>query len=161
MRIGYGYDLHRLAEGRRCWIGGVEIPSEKGLLGHSDADVLLHAITDALLGALALGDIGSHFPDSDPDWEGRDSSFFLVRVYQIILEKGWRIVNIDSTVVAEAPRLRPHVESIRRRIGEILQISSDAVSVKATTNEKLGPVGREEAVAAHAVVLVERIPESD
>lgn len=161
MRIGYGYDLHRLVEGRRCWIGGVEIPSEKGLLGHSDADVLLHAITDALLGSLALGDIGSHFPDSDPDWEGRDSSFFLARIYQIILERGWRIVNIDSTVVAEAPRLRPHVESIRKRIGEILQISSDVVSVKATTNEKLGPVGREEAITAHAVVLVERIPESD
>lgn len=161
MRIGYGYDLHRLVEGRPCWIGGVEIPSEKGLLGHSDADVLLHAITDALLGALALGDIGAHFPDSDPAWKDGDSSLFLARVYRMILKKGWRVVNIDSTVVAEVPRLRSHVESIRTRIGEILKISSEAVSVKATTNEKAGPVGREEAIAAHAVVLVERIPESD
>jgi len=154
IRIGYGYDLHRLVEGRPCIIGGVEIPCQKGLLGHSDADVLLHAITDALLGSLALGDIGTHFPDTDPDWKDRDSSFFLHETMQFLLVRDWHVLNIDATVIAEQPTLKPYVSAIRGRIAELLGLSVEQVSVKATTSEEVGALGRGEAIAAHVVVLV-------
>lgn len=153
-RVGYGYDLHRLIEGRPCIIGGVEIPFERGLLGHSDADVLLHAITDALLGALALGDIGTHFPDTDPDYEGADSGELLVKVRQLVDEKGWDIGNVDATVIAERPRLNPYINEIRRSVASLLRVEVERVSVKATTSERLGFIGAGEGIAAHAVALV-------
>lgn len=156
-RIGYGYDLHKLTDGRRCIIGGVHIPFDKGLEGHSDADVLLHAITDALLGALALGDIGTHFPDSNSEWEGAESRIFLERTVRLLSEKGWRIQNIDSTVIAEKPKLNPFIGDIRKSIATMLKIEPDRVSVKATTHEKLGFLGKGEGIAAHAVVLIKSI----
>lgn len=154
IRVGYGYDLHRLAEGRRCVIGGVEIPFERGLEGHSDADVLLHAITDALLGAVAMGDIGTHFPDSDPEWKDADSGELLGSIGTKVKDAGWRIVNVDATVIAEAPQLNPYIRQIRESVGSILDIGAECVSVKATTSEKVGFLGRGEAIAAHAVLLV-------
>lgn len=157
-RIGFGYDLHKLSEGRKCIIGGVEIPFEKGLKGHSDADVLLHAISDALLGSLALGDIGSHFPDSDPAWEGADSRLLLRQVYQKITDRGYVIENLDSTVIAERPKLNPHIGKICETIASLLDIEKDQVSVKATTHEKLGALGKGEGIAAHAVVLIKTMP---
>jgi len=153
-RIGYGYDLHKLTPGRDCIIGGVTIPFEKGLLGHSDADVLLHAITDALLGSLALGDIGIHFPDTDPKWSGADSSELLKKSYAMLAEQGWEIQNIDSTVIAEEPKLKPYIEKIRNSIASILGIDSGRVSVKATTSEQMGFLGRGEGIAAHSTVLI-------
>src|SRR5690625_676349 len=153
-RIGYGYDLHRLEEGRPCIIGGVELPHDKGLLGHSDADVLLHAITDALLGALALGDIGTWFPDTDPEYSGADSGELLREVWRMVGDKGWRIGNVDATVIAEQPRLNPHIETIRQSVAALLQVEVGRVSVKATTSEKLGFLGAGEGIAAHAVALV-------
>jgi len=153
-RIGYGYDLHRLEEGRPCIIGGVELPHDKGLLGHSDADVLLHAITDALLGALALGDIGTWFPDTDPEYSGADSGELLREVCRMVGDKGWRIGNVDATVIAEQPRLNPHIETIRQSVAALLQVEVGRVSVKATTSEKLGFLGAGEGIAAHAVALV-------
>jgi len=153
-RIGYGYDLHRLEEGRPCIIGGVELPHDKGLLGHSDADVLLHAITDALLGALALGDIGTWFPDTDPEYAGADSGKLLSEVCRMVGEKGWHIGNVDATVIAEQPRLNPHIGTIRQSVATLLQVGVDRVSVKATTSEKLGFLGAGEGIAAHAVALV-------
>lgn len=156
-RIGYGYDLHKLVEGRPCIIGGVTIPFDKGLDGHSDADVLLHAITDALLGALALGDIGTHFPDTDPEWEGADSAVLLSEVDRILRKKGWQIQNIDSTIIAEEPKLNPFVDKIRQSIASVLSIDLNTVSVKATTSEKLGFLGRGEGIAAHAVVLIKSV----
>ena len=156
-RIGYGYDLHKLVEGRPCIIGGITIPFDKGLDGHSDADVLLHAITDALLGALALGDIGTHFPDTDPEWEGADSAVLLSEVDRILRKKGWQIQNIDSTIIAEEPKLNPFMDKIRQSIASVLSIDLDTVSVKATTSEKLGFLGRGEGIAAHAVVLIKSV----
>ncbi len=156
LRIGSGYDVHQLAQGRELWLGGVLIPHEKGLLGHSDADVLLHAITDAILGALAMGDIGMHFPDTDPRWKGADSKVLLKEVVAKVNAAGWRIGNVDSTVVMERPKLRPHIDTMRAAIAPLLGIPVDSVSVKATTNEKMGFAGREEGVLAQAVVLMVR-----
>lgn len=155
MKIGYGFDIHRIAEGRKLMLGGVQIPWDKGLLGHSDADVLLHAITDALLGAVALGDIGSHFPDTDPAYKNADSSVLLTHCYALINQKGYRLGNLDATVVAEQPKLRPYIDEIRSSIALLLEVDIEQVSVKATTSEKMGFVGREEGISATAVVLLE------
>jgi 2-C-methyl-D-erythritol 2,4-cyclodiphosphate synthase len=154
MRIGYGFDTHKLVEGRRLVLGGVEIPFEKGLLGHSDADVLLHAITDALLGAVALGDIGQHFPDTDPEFKGADSRELLKHCYQLILDEGYKLGNIDATVVAQRPKLMPHIPEIRKTIAADLDVEMNQVSVKATTSEKMGFVGREEGITVSAVALL-------
>lgn len=154
MRIGQGYDVHRLVAERPLILGGIEIPYEKGLLGHSDADVLLHAISDALLGAAALGDIGAHFPDSDPAYRGADSAELLRAVGDLIRTAGYEIGNIDSTVVCQAPKLAPHIASMRARIAEVLALPVGAVSVKASTEEHMGFTGRGEGIAAHAVCLL-------
>ena len=155
MRIGHGYDVHRLVEGRRCVIGGVDIPHEKGLLGHSDADVLLHAIMDAVLGAMAAGDIGKLFPDSDPAYKGADSLVLTRRVAEVMTQRGYRLGNIDATVIAQAPKLAPHIPAMRERIAEAFGVEVDRVSVKATTEERLGFTGSGEGIAAHAVCLLE------
>ncbi len=154
MRIGHGFDVHRLVEGRPLIVGGVTIPHELGLLGHSDADVLLHAICDALLGAAALGDIGRHFPDTDPRYRGADSRVLLREVHRLIGERGYRVVNVDATLIAQAPRMAPHIETMRRHIAADLAVEVDAVNVKATTTEKLGFTGRGEGIAAEAVCLL-------
>ena len=156
MRIGHGYDVHRLVEGRKLMLGGVEIPCEKGLLGHSDADVLLHAVCDALLGAAALGDIGGMFPDNDPQYSGADSWLLLKKVAQAVEEKGYRVENIDATVIAQAPKLKPYISSMRKRIASACGLELDDVSVKATTEERLGFTGSGEGIAAHAVCLLEK-----
>ena len=156
LRIGHGYDVHAFAENRKCIIGGVNIPCEKGLLGHSDADVLLHAISDSLLGAAALGDIGKHFPDTDPIYEGADSILLLKLVNSLLIKQGYRVVNIDSTVIAQVPKLAPYIDEMRKSIAEALSIDVDFVSVKATTEEKLGFTGRKEGISAHAVCLIEK-----
>ena len=155
MRIGHGYDVHRLVEGRKCIIGGVDIPHEKGLLGHSDADVLLHAIKDAVLGAMAAGDIGKLFPDNDPTYKGADSLILTRRVAEVMTERGYRLGNIDATVIAQAPKLAPHIPAMRERIAEAFGVEVDRVSVKATTEERLGFTGSGEGIAAHAVCLLE------
>lgn len=155
MRIGNGYDVHRLVEGRRLIIGGVEIDFPRGLLGHSDADVLLHAIIDAMLGAAALGDIGQHFPDSDPSIKNIDSGIMLQRVNQLLADKNYSVVNVDSIVVAQRPKLAPHIPLMRQRIADLLELDIDRVSVKAKTEEGLGFTGSGEGIAAHAVVLIE------
>lgn len=154
MRIGHGYDVHRLVEGRDLIIGGVKIPHEKGLLGHSDADVLLHAVADALLGAAALGDIGKLFPDNAPEYEGADSRVLLKRVCERVNEEGYRIENIDCTVLAQAPKLRPYIDEMRKQIADCTGLDISAVSVKATTEEGLGFTGAKEGIAAHAVCLL-------
>ena len=154
MRIGTGYDVHRLVEDRALVLGGVLIPYEKGLLGHSDADVLLHAIMDALLGAAALGDIGKHFPDTDDEYKGANSLELLACVYELVKEKGYEVGNIDATILAEAPKLAPYIPQMRLNIARALEIELDSVSVKATTEEKLGFTGEEKGIAAHAVCLV-------
>lgn len=153
-RIGEGWDIHRLVEGRKLILGGVEIPHTKGLLGHSDADALLHAITDALLGAAALGDIGTHFPDTDAQFKGADSGVLLAEAARRVRAKGFAIGNVDSTVIAQAPKLMPHIPVMRARIAELLEISVDQVNVKAKTAEKMGPVGEGLAMEARAVVLL-------
>jgi len=155
MRIGQGYDVHALVAGRKLVMGGVEIPHDKGLAGHSDADVLLHAICDALLGAAALGDIGMHFPDTDPKYEGSNSRTLLKEVAKKIAAQGFRIVNIDCTIVAQAPRMAPHVARMIGNIAADLGLKPAAVSVKATTTEKLGYIGRGEGIAAQAIALIE------
>jgi 2-C-methyl-D-erythritol 2,4-cyclodiphosphate synthase len=155
MRIGHGYDVHRLVEGRRCIIGGVDIPHEKGLLGHSDADVLLHAIMDAVLGAMAAGDIGKLFPDNDPTYKGADSLVLTRRVAEVMVERGYRLGNIDATVIAQAPKLAPHIPAMREKIASAFGVEVDRISVKATTEEKLGFTGSGEGIAAHAVCLLE------
>ena len=155
-RIGIGYDLHRLVEGRKLVLGGVEIPFEKGLLGHSDSDVLTHAICDALLGAAALGDIGTHFPDSDPKWSGAPSLNLLAKVVELVDQHGFGITNIDATVIVERPKLKTYIDSMREQLASVLRIPIDRVSIKAKTNEGLDSVGRNEAIAAHAVVLLHR-----
>lgn len=156
MRIGHGYDVHKFAEDRRLVLGGVEIPFEKGLLGHSDADVLLHAISDALLGAAALGDIGKHFPDTDEQFRGIDSRVLLRYVCSLIFKKGYRIVNIDSTLVLQRPKIADYIEKMRENIAIDCGIDIDVVNVKATTEEKLGFTGSGEGAAAHAVCLIEK-----
>ncbi len=155
MRIGHGYDVHRLVEGRRLILGGVDIPHAKGLLGHSDADVLLHAIADALLGAAALGDIGAHFPDTDPQYAGADSLELLRRVGELLRGHGYAIENIDATVIAQAPKLAPHIPAMRQNIAGALGLELGRVSVKATTEERLGFTGDGSGIAAHAVCLIE------
>ena len=155
-RVGLGYDVHQLVEGRDLWLGGVRIPHTVGALGHSDADVLLHAICDALLGAVGLGDIGTHFPDTDERWKGADSKVLLKAVVGLLHERGWIVGNVDSTLVLESPKIMPHVPAMRAVIAPILGVAEDAVSIKATTNEKMGFVGRKEGVCAHAVALVTR-----
>lgn len=154
IRTGFGYDVHAFSEGRKLILGGVEIPYEKGLLGHSDADVLLHAICDAILGALALGDIGSHFPDTDENYKNIDSRILLEKSYSLIKEKEYKMGNVDCTVVIEKPKLAPYINDMRKVISGLLQCSIDQVSVKATTSEKLGYVGNEEGVKAYAVALL-------
>ena len=154
IRIGNGYDIHQLGAGRPLILGGVEIPHELGLVGHSDADVLTHAIMDAMLGALSLGDIGHYFPPTDPQWAGADSLMLLSKVHQLVQDKGWQVGNIDSVVVAERPKLKPHIAIMRDRLATLLQVQPDQIGIKATTNEKLGPVGREEGIAAYAVILL-------
>jgi 2-C-methyl-D-erythritol 2,4-cyclodiphosphate synthase len=155
MRIGHGYDVHRLVEGRKCIIGGVEIPHEKGLLGHSDADVLLHAVMDAVLGAMAVGDIGHLFPDKDPAYKGADSLALTRRVAALMAERGYRLVNIDATVIAQAPKLAPHITTMRSRIADAFGVPIENISVKATTEEHLGFTGAGEGIAAHAVCLID------
>lgn len=155
-RIGHGFDVHRFGEGDRLMIGGVAIPFEHGFVAHSDGDVLLHAISDALLGACALGDIGRHFPDTDPAWEGADSRVLLRHVAALIHEAGYRIGNVDATVIAQAPKMAPYITTMRERIAEDLALSIDDVNVKATTTERLGFTGRGEGIAAEAVVLLAR-----
>ena len=155
-RIGHGYDVHRLAEGRKCIIGGVDIPHETGLLGHSDADVLVHAVMDALLGAAAMGDIGHLFPDNDPQFEGADSLLLLREVGARLNAAGWTTGNIDATVIAQAPRMAPHIETMRKNIADALGVEIDRINVKATTEERLGFTGAKEGIAAHAVCLIEK-----
>lgn len=157
MRIGHGYDVHKLVEGRKLILGGVEIEYEKGLLGHSDADVLLHAISDSLLGASALGDIGKLFPDTDPEFEGADSLKLLSKVAETLAENGWRVVNIDATVLAQRPKLAPYIETMRENIAYACRVDVDSVSVKATTEEGLGFTGEGLGISAHAVCLIEEL----
>ena len=154
MRIGHGYDVHRLVEGRRLILGGVEVPFDKGLLGHSDADVLTHAVMDALLGAAALGDIGRHFPDTDPAYAGADSLKLLDHVVELLEEKGYQVGNVDATILAQKPKLAPYIEKMRDNLAARMKVEPDQVNVKATTEEKLGFTGAEEGIAAHAVALL-------
>lgn len=157
MRIGHGYDVHKLVEGRKLIMGGVEIPYEKGLLGHSDADVLLHAISDALLGAAALGDIGKLFPDTDPQFKGADSLVLMAEVYRQIKEKGYKVVNIDATIIAQRPKMRPHIDTMRGNIARTLGVDIDCINVKATTEEGMGFTGEGLGISAHAVCLIDNI----
>lgn len=157
LRVGHGYDVHRLVEGRALILGGVTVPFDRGLLGHSDADVLTHAVMDALLGAAALGDIGQLFPDSDAAYAGADSIALLERVTALLREHGWQVGNVDATVVAQAPKLAPYIPDMRRRLAETMGLDVDCVSVKATTEERLGFTGSGEGMAAHAVALIERL----
>ena len=156
IRIGHGYDVHRFEKGRKCIIGGVDIPCELGLLGHSDADVLLHAVADALLGAAALGDIGKHFPDTSPEFEGADSLVLLRNTVELIGKKGYIVSNIDSTVIAQMPKLAPYIDDMRKNISAVCGIEKDRVSVKATTEEKLGFTGAKQGISAHAVCIIEK-----
>jgi len=156
LRIGNGYDVHKLVEGRTLILGGVEIPHTKGVLGHSDGDVLIHAIMDAMLGALALGDIGHHFPDTDMKYENIDSTILLTRVKELIAERGYRVINLDSIIVLQKPKVKPYIEAMRKRVAEILEIDIEQVSVKATTEEKLGFTGDESGVKSYCVVLLEK-----
>lgn len=155
MRIGFGYDVHRFAEGRDLWLGGIKIPHTKGLLGHSDADVVIHAICDALLGAASLGDIGTHFPDTDPKYKGIDSKILLAETGKLIAAKGYTIQNIDTTMAIQVPKIAPYIEMMRSTLSDLLSIRMDQISVKATTTERLGFEGREEGVSAYAVVLLD------
>ncbi len=156
LRVGQGIDVHQFAEGRRCVLGGVEIPHAKGLLGHSDADVLTHALMDAILGAIGGRDIGTLFPDTDAAYKDADSLVLLQKVWEVATHAGWRLVNADITLLAEAPKVKPHVQTMRERLSTILQCSSDQIAVKATTMEKMGFIGREEGIVASAVVLLSR-----
>ena len=156
IRVGLGYDVHQFAAGRKLYLGGIEIPGSQGLKGHSDADVLLHAITDALLGSLALGDIGTHFPDTDEAYKDTDSKILLEKSYQFVRREGYELVNLDATIIAEKPKLQPHVDGIRKSIADVLGCNVNTISIKATTSEKMGFVGREEGVAVHAIVLVKK-----
>ena len=156
LRIGNGYDLHILVEGRDLILGGVKIDHAKGLLGHSDADVLTHAIMDALLGALSLGDIGHYFPPTDDRWKGADSLKLLDQVYQLVKSKGWQLVNLDSVILAERPKMKPHLPAMREKIAAVMGVDPETIGIKATTNEKQDSVGSEQSIAVHAVVLLEK-----
>ncbi|MFT4170791.1 MAG: 2-C-methyl-D-erythritol 2,4-cyclodiphosphate synthase [Dysgonomonas sp.] len=156
IRVGYGYDVHRLAEDRDLWLGGIKIEHTKGLLGHSDADVLIHAICDALLGAANLRDIGFHFPDTAGEYKDIDSKILLAKTLEVLSGKGYRVGNIDATICAERPKINPHIPAMQKVMADILQIEIDDISIKATTSEKMGFVGREEGFAAYAVALIEK-----
>lgn len=156
IRVGYGYDVHRLADDRDLWLGGIKIEHTKGLLGHSDADVLIHAICDALLGAANLRDIGFHFPDTAGEYKDIDSKILLARTLEVLTEKGYRVGNIDATICAERPKINPHIPAMQKVMADILKIDIDDISIKATTSEKMGFVGREEGFAAYAVALIEK-----
>src|SRR5688500_7844367 len=158
MRIGQGFDVHALVTGRRLVIGGVDIPHDRGLAGHSDADVLLHAICDALIGAAGLGDIGTHFPDTDPRYKGADSRALLRAVAQMLSAHGWQVANVDATIIAQAPKMAPHIARMREHIAADLGVATDAVNVKAKTAERLGALGRGEGIAAEAVALISKLP---
>jgi 2-C-methyl-D-erythritol 2,4-cyclodiphosphate synthase len=160
MRIGHGYDVHRLVDDRKLIMGGVEIPWEKGLLGHSDADVLLHAIADALLGALAMGDIGKHFPDSDPAFKGADSMKLVEHVVGLVRQRGYRVGNLDATIIAQRPKMAPHIPAMRANVARVCGVEIERINVKATTEEGLGFTGAGEGISAHAVVLMEKIEEA-
>lgn len=157
MRIGFGFDVHKMVEGRKLIIGGIDIPYEKGLLGHSDADVLIHSIMDSILGALALGDIGKHFPDTDPKYKDISSMILLENVYNIMKDEGYMIGNIDSTVAAQSPKLAPYIDEMRGNLARILNTSIENINVKATTTEELGFVGRKEGISSYSVCILERI----
>lgn len=159
IRIGQGFDVHAFAEDRKLILGGIEIPHTKGLLGHSDADVLLHTIADAALGAIAAGDIGKHFPDTDPEFKDADSAKLLQYVYALVKAQGYELGNLDATVIAQAPKLRPYIDTMRARIAELLEADIEQINVKATTTEWLGFTGREEGIACQAVILLKRIEE--
>lgn len=156
IRVGFGYDVHRLVEGRELWLGGIKIEHSLGLLGHSDADVLIHAICDALLGAANMRDIGYHFPDTSGDFKGIDSKILLRKTMELLREAGYALGNIDATIAAERPKLNPHIPEMKRVLAEVLHVEEDAISIKATTTEKLGFTGREEGIAAYATVLIEK-----
>jgi 2-C-methyl-D-erythritol 2,4-cyclodiphosphate synthase len=160
-RTGIGFDVHAFTEGRKLILGGIEIPSDKGLLGHSDADVLLHSITDALLGAVSMGDIGQHFPDTDKKFKNAESKIFLQKAYELVIKEGYRLGNVDAVIAMQAPKLSPYILKIREKISEMLNCNIDQISVKATTTEKLGFVGREEGVSAFASVLIIRNKNND
>lgn len=157
IRVGMGFDVHPLEQGRPLYLGGVQLESEKGAVGHSDADVLIHAICDALLGAANLGDIGYHFPNTDPQWRNADSKIFLGQVTKLLAAKGWSIINVDCTLVLEKPKILPHIPAMKNVLAPLMNLEPDDVSVKATTNEKLGYVGRQEGVNAYAVALIQQI----
>lgn len=157
MRIGIGYDVHQLVEGRKLIVGGVEIPHEKGLLGHSDADVLVHAIMDAILGALGEGDIGRHFPDSSQEFKDADSMILLSKVCEYMVQKGYRIGNIDAVIIAQRPKMAPYIDEMKTKIASVLHTQKEKVNIKATTTEKLGPEGREEGMTSQSVVLLEEV----
>jgi 2-C-methyl-D-erythritol 2,4-cyclodiphosphate synthase len=156
IRVGMGFDVHQLEKGRDFWMGGIKLPSVKGAVGHSDADVLIHAICDALLGAANMRDIGYHFSNKDPRWSGMDSKFFLKEVTRLITDKGWKVENVDCTVCLEAPKINPHIPEMKRVLAPLMNIPEEDVSIKATTNETLGYVGREEGVNAYAVALISK-----
>ena len=160
MRIGIGYDVHQLGEGRKLILGGVEIPFERGLLGHSDADVLIHAIMDAMIGAMGLGDIGKHFPDTDPAYKGADSMKLMAHVKELLDEKGYVIENIDATIIAQKPKLRPYIEEMECNVAKVLGIEKDQINIKATTEERLGFTGREEGMAAQAICSIQTLYEA-
>ena len=157
LRIGHGYDVHAFAENRKCIIGGVNIPCEKGLLGHSDADVLLHAVSDALLGAAAMGDIGGMFPDNDPEYLGADSLVLLRQVFQRLRDNGYSVINVDCTVIAQKPKMKPYIPEMRMNIAAALSTDVDNISVKATTEEEMGFTGRGEGISAHCVCLIDKV----
>ena len=154
LRIGYGYDVHQLAEGEDLIVGGIHVPYHLGSVGHSDADVLLHVICDALLGALALGDIGTHFPDTDPAYKGIDSKVLLKRTYELVKQEGWALANVDSTVCLQLPKLKPHIPTMQAIVAELLDVEPNQIGIKATTTERLGFVGEHKGISAHAVVLL-------
>ena len=154
LRIGYGYDVHQLAEGEDLIVGGIHVPYHIGSVGHSDADVLLHVICDALLGALALGDIGTHFPDTDPAYKGIDSKVLLKRTYELVKQEGWALVNVDSTVCLQLPKLKPHIPTMQAIVAKLLDVEPNQIGIKATTTERLGFVGAQKGISAHAVVLL-------
>jgi 2-C-methyl-D-erythritol 2,4-cyclodiphosphate synthase len=154
LRIGYGYDVHQLAEGEDLIVGGIHVPYHLGSVGHSDADVLLHVICDALLGALALGDIGTHFPDTDPAYKGIDSKVLLKRTYELVKQEGWALANVDSTVCLQLPKLKPHIPTMQAIVAELLDVEPNQIGIKATTTERLGFVGEQKGISAHAVVLL-------
>lgn len=157
IRVGQGFDVHQFAEGRDLWLGGIKIPHDRGLLGHSDADVLIHAICDALLGAANLRDIGTHFPDNDNNFKNIDSKILLKKTNELLAQKGFRIGNIDSIVCTQEPKLKPHIDAMQACLADVLEIDTEDISVKATTTEKLGFVGRKEGIAAYATVLIEKV----